>query len=116
MILPPYQERIYACIAKKARSLGAVVHAVGGVADHIHLVVSVPPRVAIASFIGQVKGASAHFVNYEIIPDFSFAWQEGYGIVSLGEGQLHSIIRYVHNQSQHHGESSTIDELEALEA
>ena len=40
--------------------------------DHIHLAVSVPPKIAAAAFIGEVKGNSSHFVNQIIEPDFGF--------------------------------------------
>jgi putative transposase len=55
---------LYNVIAAKCSDLGAIVHAVGGVADRVHLVVSVPPRLALASFIRQVKGSSSHLMAH----------------------------------------------------
>ncbi|MGQ9668366.1 MAG: IS200/IS605 family transposase [Anaerolineae bacterium] len=112
MILPQFQDRLYASIAKKSSTIGGIVHAVRGVADHVHLAVSVPPRIALAIFVGQVKGASAHFVNHVICPGFHFAWQDGYGVISLHESQLHTVVQYILCQAQHHGEYSTVEWLE----
>ena len=50
-------------IVQKATQLGAIVHAVGGIEDHVHLAVSVPPSVALSEFVRQVKGSSSHFMS-----------------------------------------------------
>ena len=48
----------------KAKDLQAFIHSAGMVADHIHLVASIPPTVAIADVISQLKGSSSHAVNH----------------------------------------------------
>jgi putative transposase len=68
------EARVYHAIAAKAYEFTAIVHAIGGVEDHVHLAVSVPPKVPLSDFIGQVKGSSSHFVNHVILPGFYFAW------------------------------------------
>jgi putative transposase len=99
-------------IAAKVIDMGCILHAVGGVEDHIHLVVSVPPRLALADFISQVKGSSSHFVSHVIQPDIAFAWQGEYGVVSFGEKHLKTIVGYVKGQRQHHAESKLITAME----
>ncbi len=71
-------------IAAKAAQFGGIVHAVGGTESHIHLVVSVPPGIALSKFVGQVKGASSRFANQAVRPARDFAWQAEYGVVSFG--------------------------------
>ena len=66
LIAPDWQEVLHNVIAAKAAALGAMVHAVGGIEDHVHLAVSAPPTVMLATFIGQIKGASSHFANREL--------------------------------------------------
>jgi putative transposase len=107
-----WEASLHNVMMSKADALGAHVYAVGGVEDHIHLVASIPPKLALASFIGQVKGNSSHFVNHELCPDTHFAWQSEYGIVSFGQKQLDSVVRYVKNQRQHHREHTFIPFLE----
>jgi putative transposase len=63
---------LYRAIAAKAQALGGFVHAIGGMEDHAHLAVSIPPKHAPAKFIGDVKGNSSHYVNHVIKPDFEF--------------------------------------------
>jgi REP element-mobilizing transposase RayT len=106
---------LYDYIARKSHALGSIVHAVGGIEDHIHLVVSIPPRLAIAEFIGQVKGSSAHHLNRQNPPlSATFGWQGGYGVFSLGKKQLEPVIDYVRNQKIHHQQETTIPAMERV--
>ncbi len=113
LIQPSFEMRLFKTIAGKANRLGAIVHAVGGVEDHVHLAVSIPPSVKLSTFIGQVKGASSHFVTQVFQTDFQ--WQAEYGVVSLGESQLDRVIRYIGNQRAHHQEGSVIAGLECCQ-
>lgn len=63
---------LYRAIAAKVKDFEGYVHAIGGMEDHTHLAVSIPPKIAPAKFIGDVKGNSSHFVNHVIKPDFEF--------------------------------------------
>ena len=107
---------LHKAILAKAKDLGAFSYAVGGTEDHVHLVVSVPPRLALAQFIGQVKGASSHLANHALHAAGAFSWQAEYGVLSFSGKQLDRIVRYVMNQRQHHAEGSTIAILERCSA
>ena len=106
------EPEIYRAIAAKAQKLGGFVHAIGGIEDHVHLAVSVPPKIALAKFVGDVKGNSSHFVNYVIKPEYEFHWQAEYGVVSFGERNLASVVRYIHSQKQHHANGTLIAAME----
>jgi REP element-mobilizing transposase RayT len=82
---------------------GAVVHAIGPMPEHVHLAVSIPPRLAIAAFVKQLKGGASHLLNHTATsPDETFAWQPEYGVISFGERSLPRIVAYVENQVAHH--------------
>jgi len=112
IILKPFETTLHKVIAAKAIKLGGIVHAVGGTSDHIHLVASIPPRISLSDFIGQVKGNSSHFVNHKLKPEYQFAWQNEYGVISFGKRQLRQIVRYVLNQHKHHGQGTVLEQLE----
>jgi putative transposase len=114
LIVQDFQEALYKAIAAKVISLEGIAHAVGGISDHVHLVVSVPPKIALATFIGQVKGNASHFVNHEIGPGYLFGWQDEYGVLSFGERHLSWVVGYTLNQAQHHGQSTTLARLERM--
>ena len=70
--------------------------AIGFMPDHVHLVASIPPRLAIADFVGRLKGASSYAAN-GIPREARFSWQAEYGILSFGEKALPTVIDYVRN-------------------
>ncbi len=112
LIQPRFETDLYRVIAGKAADLGAVVQAIGGIEDHVHLVASVPPAMALSTFIGQVKGNSSHFMNHECGLNHVFAWQAEYGVLSFDAKRLDGIARYVRAQREHHSASTTIAVLE----
>ena len=79
-----FEPELYRVVAAKVQEMGGVVHAIGGMEDHAHLAVSVPPKIAPAKFIGDVKGNSSHYINHVIKPDFEFYCQDEYGVLSFG--------------------------------
>jgi REP element-mobilizing transposase RayT len=116
LIQTEFEASLHNVLVAKAKKLNAFVYAVGGVEDHIHLVASVPPKIALSDFIGQLKGNSSHFVNHELSLPYQFGWQRGYGIVSFGGKQLDIVVKYVKNQRQHHLEGTVIPFLERVMA
>ena len=106
---------LYKYIVDKSDSLNSIIHAIGGVEDHIHLVASIPPSLSIADFVKNIKGGSAHFLNkYSRLSgnSISFSWQRGYGLLSLGSKQLEQAVGYVKNQKNHHSQGTAIASLE----
>lgn len=101
MIDPDREGIIHQALFGKAKELGLSIRAIGNVADHIHTVLSIPPKLAIAECVRQLKGGSSHAVNLRSGGGF-FRWQDGYGVLSLSEGSLPTVIRYVLAQKEHH--------------
>lgn len=106
------EPELYRAIAAKVKDMEGFVHALGGIADHVHLAVSIPPKIAPAKFIGDVKGNCSHYVNHVLKPDFEFYWQDEYGVLSFGEKNLPAIVRYVQNQKKHHVDGTLITAME----
>jgi len=87
-------------------------HAVNGTENHVHLVVSVPPSLLVSDWIGKLKGGSSFYINHEVANRKLLDWQAGYGVVSFGTKDLGWVVRYVHNQKEHHATGSTNPRLE----
>lgn len=109
------EPELHRVIAAKVKDLGGFVHALGGTEDHTHLAVSCPPKIAVAKFIGDVKGNSSHYVNHVIKPAFEFYWQEEYGVLSFGEKNLSTVVKYIHDQKKHHAEGNLIPAMERMD-
>ena len=106
------EKELYLYIINKTQSMNSIIHALGGIEDHIHLVISIPPHKAIAEVVKNIKGSSSHHLNQTFNHKPKFAWQEGYGVFSLGSKQLETAINYVENQKEHHYKNTTIASLE----
>lgn len=111
LIESAWEEDLYGYIRGKATALECIPHAINGIADHIHVAISIPPKLAIATVIGQLK-ASSHRINEIFVTHQSFAWQAEYGVFSISERSLPSVVNYVNNQKSHHLENTLIDAME----
>ena len=98
-----------------AQTQGVFFHAINGTQDHIHLCVSVPPTLLISDWIGELKGASAYYLNHKIRPK-ALQWQTGYGVISFGKNNLKFVKDYVLNQKTHHTVGNTHRRLEIIES
>jgi putative transposase len=100
-----------------AKTPGAFFHAVGGIEDHVHVVVSILPTVHISELIGKLKGSSSHEVNLKLGGYRKLLeWQAGYGVVSFGTKDLEWVCAYARNQREHHARGTTFERLERVEA
>jgi putative transposase len=116
VLVDEVESRLHRYIRQRAlQTDGVIVHAIGGVEDHIHLAVSVPPTLNISEWIGELKGASAHFINHEICNRKTLEWQTGYGVVSFGTKDLPWVVQYVRDQKEHHARGSIHDRMERIE-
>lgn len=115
LIASAFEADLYRAIAAKAQEMGGIIHAIGGIEDHVHVAASVPPKLAPARFIGDVKGNTSHYVNHVIRPDFEFHWQDDYGVFSFGEKSLSMVVRYIHEQKQHHAAGTLFDLMERMD-
>ena len=113
LIDPEWEKDLYSYIWGKATALECVPHAIGGISNHIHVAISIPPKLAVATLIGRLKGSSSHHIN-ERYTHGSFMWQAEYGVSSFSERALGSIVAYINHQKKHHGENTLDMKLENI--
>lgn len=106
-ITPEVELKLYPYLLKKAAELEIGVYALNGWNDHVHMIVSIPPKLAVANAVKNLKGASAHYLNHESLLGGTFIWQRGYGVLSVGERQKPIAIAYVESQKEHHKQGTT---------
>ena len=111
------ESRTHAFIKHKGcKTPGVFIHEVGGIEDHVHIVMSVPATLTPSVWIGETKGASSYHINQEVAMRKILEWQNGYGIVSFGKRDLPWVVDYVRNQKTHHQRGTVHDRLERIEA
>jgi putative transposase len=113
LITPTKEQYLYRYIKDKTDTIECILHALGGMDNHIHLIVSIPPKLAISGYVKQIKGASSHYLNHHVPSEgLAFAWQQEYSAFSMGHRQLPNAIAYAQNQKQHHADGTLITALE----
>ena len=113
LITPEIEEALYRCIQGEVRQVGADVLAIGGMPDHVHLVVAFPATLSFGDFMRRIKSVSSKCASETLLPaDSFFKWQDGYGLFTLGMNQVEAAIRYVKNQKRHHANSKLWPEWE----
>ena len=115
-ILTPAIEKVfYGVLYGKAEELGLKVHAAGNVDDHVHAVLSIPPKIAVADCVRHLKGASAYAINHMEESNGQFKWQAGYGALTVSERSLEIVKDYAARQKEHHRNGTIIDIYERMD-
>ncbi|MCX7099699.1 MAG: IS200/IS605 family transposase [Methylococcales bacterium] len=102
--------RLHEYIGGTIRGLGGFPEGIGGVADHVHLLVSLKATHSLADVMRELKKASSVWVH-NTLGNKQFAWQEGYAAFTVSASALDAVRRYIANQEQHHRVKSFHDEL-----
>lgn len=99
---PDIEQRVWAYIGGVARQHDMTALQVGGIEDHIHVLVLAPPVLSPSQIAQYVKGDSSKWIH-ETFPTLRhFAWQTGYGAFSVSKSGVSSVVGYIQNQRQHH--------------
>jgi REP element-mobilizing transposase RayT len=88
--------------------------AINGMPDHIHILVSMNPAIALSDLVRDVKAGSSWFVNQHNWVRGKFNWQEGFGGFSYSKSHVDRVVKYIHNQEAHHKKKSFRDEYLGL--
>jgi len=106
--------RTHAYLATICRELGGEALRVGGVADHVHIVTTLPRTLSQAGLIEQIKKPSSKWIKALEARYRGFFWQRGYGVFSVGQSQLEAVLQYVQSQEEHHRTHTFQDEYREL--
>jgi REP element-mobilizing transposase RayT len=93
---------MHAYRATICRDVDADLVRVGGVADHVHIVTTLPRTLSQAQLIEQLKKTSSKWIKSLDIRYRGFFWQRGYGAFSVSSSQLDAVLRYIEAQQEHH--------------
>jgi len=106
--------RLWPYLSGIARENKMKALAIGGASDHVHLLISIPPTLAVSKAVQLLKGNSSKWIH-ETFPKLrAFEWQEGYGAFSIGISALDATIAYVRNQTEHHRTRTFREEFIAM--
>jgi len=102
LIQKNWREELYKYICGIVNGKDQKVYAIGGVEDHIHILISIKPNIALSDLVRDIKANSSKWINERGFVNGKFQWQEGFGAFSYAQAQLDNVIAYINNQEQHH--------------
>jgi putative transposase len=95
VMTPALRERLWPFLGGIARQNQMKALEIGGVADHVHLLLSLPPTLPLAKALQLIKGGSSKWVHETFPEQRLFGWQEKYGAFSVSVSQLDTIRQYI---------------------
>ncbi|MDR3405189.1 MAG: IS200/IS605 family transposase [Chthoniobacter sp.] len=101
LILPSWRERLHAYLGGVLRNVDAILETIGGIHDHVHLLLGLRATHCLADVVRDVKAVSSRWVHEEI-GQRAFTWQEGYGAFTVSPSQREVVRQYIDQQAEHH--------------
>lgn len=108
----PWRSKLHEYLGGTVRGLGGIPEIVGGVEDHVHLLVGLRATHCLADFMQELKKASSIWAAEEHERDFK--WQEGYSAFTVSWTHLEAVRRYIATQEKHHHKTDFVMELKTL--
>ncbi|MFT3883099.1 MAG: IS200/IS605 family transposase [Gemmatales bacterium] len=112
LIEADWEKRLYEVIGGIVRDNKGVLLAAGGMPDHVHLLISCRPTVALSSLLRDIKSNSSNWVHEQFTKDF--AWQEGYSAFTVSHSGTADVKEYLAHQKEHHRKRDYKEELLAM--
>ena len=114
LLVGEIKDRLWAFMGGIAKQNKITPLCIGGVADHVHMLVSLPTTLSVAKAVQLIKGGSSSWVHGTFDSLRHFAWQSGYGAFSVSASHIGEAIRYIQNQEDHHRLKSFQEEYVAF--
>jgi REP element-mobilizing transposase RayT len=112
LLRDPWRNNLHEYLGGAVRGLGGIPEAVGGVEDHVHLLVGLKATHCLADFMRDLKRSSSNWIAENHEKDF--AWQDGYAAFTVSVSNRAAVREYIQNQPEHHQKVSFHDELVRL--
>jgi putative transposase len=108
------RKEMHAYLGGTASQLECPVLTVGGVSDHVHILCILSRNLSIAKLVGDIKRSSSKWVKTKGRMLTKFAWQNGYGVFSVGQSEIERVKAYIAAQEEHHGKKTFQDEYRSF--
>ena len=93
---------LLAYLGGMVREVNGQAYGINGTADHVHLLVSLPPTIALSEAMKVLKANSSRWVSEKWRARKAFGWQTGYGAFSVSKSNAPDVLKYIADQEEHH--------------
>ena len=108
------QKELYDYMAGIAKAYHVFVHEIGGIEDHVHILISLPRVLTVSKFIEELKKGPSKWIKTKSTQYEKFAWQRGHGAFSIGRSGYERLRQYIQKQKDHHKKVSFQDEYRSF--
>ena len=112
LIMEEIERDVYRYIQQICKKRGCEVLAIGGMPDHLHLLVNLSNTMSLADLMRHVKGSSSRFITETLKQGGWFGWQEHYAAFAVSPQDKDVVTAYIQNQKRRHAEGKLWDSLE----
>lgn len=110
----PRRNDLFRFIWGVVRERNCHLYQIGGVEDHLHLLTSLHPSIALADLVKEIKTTSSAWIKGQGVFPWFEHWQEGYGAFTVAAEARPALIHYIQQQEQHHAKVVYVDELKQM--
>ena len=101
---------LWAYMGGTARAREMTALTIGGTANHVHLLLLMPPSLSPSKGVQLIKANASRWINAQFAPHTPFVRQQGFGVFTVGFSQIEKTRMYIGNQQVHHRKVSFEDE------
>jgi REP element-mobilizing transposase RayT len=112
LISSEIRNSLYGHLKNEFKLNKSIVIAINGTSNHVHLLIQIPPQIALTDLVKQVKGETSYWINSQNLMTVKFTWQPGYSAFSVGRKNVDIVKKYIFNQTEHHEKTSFQEEYQ----
>jgi len=102
VLIPEIRKDLFDYMANIAKNSASIVYEIGGVEDHVHMLVSLPRTLTLAKLVELIKKGTSKWLKQRHVALRLFSWQNGYGAFSVSTSQIPVVRKYIQQQEEHH--------------
>ena len=114
LILPEIIQDLHSYIVGIARAYDSPIHVIGGIEDHVHILLTLSRTISLSKLVEEIKKQSSRWIKTQGEKYRDFAWQNGFGAFSIGQSAFENLRKYILTQKDHHKKISFQDEFRAF--
>lgn len=101
-IKPDLEQRLWAYLSGIAKQNLSLAVAIGGVEDHVHLLLGLSANASVSKILQRIKGGSSVWAKDQLPGCAGFGWQDGYAAFSVSRSLVSGVEKYIREQREHH--------------
>jgi REP element-mobilizing transposase RayT len=114
LIQSNWEEELFRYITGIVNHQGHKLLSIGGIPNHLHMLIGFRPHQSLSELMKYVKGDSSKWINLKRLSHGHFSWQEGYSGFTYSKKDIHNVCHYIETQKYHHNLVAFQDEYQSI--